>query len=140
MNEAMKLARIAFDEGEIPVGAVIVAENTIIARGYNQTEKLNDPTAHAEMIAITAAANYLGTKYLTDCSLYVTLEPCAMCAGALYWAQLKKLVYAAPDEKRGYLTFNPTLVHPKTVVLTGPMKEESEKLIRTFFIRLRNGG
>jgi tRNA(adenine34) deaminase len=140
MNEAMKLARIAFDEGEIPVGAIVVAENTIIARGYNQTEKLNDPTAHAEMIAITAASNYLGTKYLTDCSLYVTLEPCAMCAGALYWAQLKKLVYAAPDEKRGYRTYNPKLVHPKTVVLTGPFKEESEKLIRTFFIRLRNGG
>lgn len=139
MNEAMKLARMAYEEGEIPVGAIIVADSRIIARGYNQTEKLNDPTAHAEMLAVTSATNYLGTKYLTDCSLYVTLEPCAMCAGALYWAQLKRLVYAAPDEKRGYMKMNPGLVHPKTRVESGPMKEESEKLIRDFFIRMRKG-
>jgi tRNA(adenine34) deaminase len=139
MNEAIKEAKKAFEEGEIPVGAVMVAENRIIARGYNQTEKLNDPTAHAEMLAITAAANYLGTKYLNDCSLYVTLEPCAMCAGALYWAQLKRLVFAAPDEQRGFRKLNPALVHPKTVVDQGPLKEESEKLIRDFFRQLRKG-
>lgn len=137
MNEAMKLARAAYEEGEIPVGAVVVAAGRIIARGYNQTEKLNDPTAHAEMLAITAATNYLGTKYLSDCSLYVTLEPCAMCAGALYWAQLKQLVYAAPDEKRGYLHYHEGLIHPKTLVKKGPMKEESEQLLKSFFTRLR---
>lgn len=139
MNEAMKLARAAYEEGEIPVGAVVVAEGRIIARGYNQTERLNDPTAHAEMLAVTAATNYLGTKYLTGCSLYVTLEPCAMCAGALYWAQLSRLVYAAPDEKRGYQKYNAALIHPRTSVEHGIMREESEKLIKDFFRNLRKG-
>ncbi len=139
MNEAMKLAHIAYEEGEIPVGAVVVAEGKVIARGYNQTEKLNDPTAHAEMLAVTAATNNLGTKYLTECSLYVTLEPCAMCAGAMFWAQLKRLIYAAPDEKRGYRHYNESLVHPRTTVEQGPLRGESEQLIRDFFLRLRKG-
>lgn len=139
MNEALKLARMAYEEGEIPVGAVVVAGDRIIARGYNQTEKLNDPTAHAEMLAVTAATNYLGTKYLTECSLYVTLEPCAMCAGALYWAQLQRLVFAAPDEKRGYQHYNSGLIHPKTKVESGLLKDEAEDLIKSFFIKMRKG-
>ncbi len=138
MNEAMKLARRAEEEGEIPVGAVMVAGNRIIARAYNQTEKLNDPTAHAEMLAITSATHYLGTKYLTDCSLYVTLEPCGMCAGALYWAQLKKLVYAASDDKRGYISLNPGLIHPRTEVIRGPFEEESSQMVKQFFKKLRD--
>ena len=137
MREAMKLAHRAEEEGEIPVGAVIVAGDRIIARAWNQTEKLNDPTAHAEMLAITSATNHLGTKYLTECSLYVTLEPCGMCAGALYWAQLKKLVYAAPDEKRGYMSLNKGLIHPRTEVVQGPFTEESGEMVRQFFQKLR---
>lgn len=137
MREALKQAAIARDEGEIPVGAVVVADNRIIARAYNQTEKLNDPTAHAEMLALTAATNYLGTKYLSDCSLYVTLEPCGMCAGALYWGQLGKLIFAARDEKRGYTTINPRLIHPKTEVVQGPFEEEAGLLVTEFFKRLR---
>ncbi|MCA6079132.1 nucleoside deaminase [Fulvivirga sedimenti] len=138
MNEAMKLALQAEEEGEIPVGAVMVANGRIIARAYNQTEKLNDPTAHAEMLAITSATHYLGTKYLTDCSLYVTLEPCGMCAGALYWAQLKRLVYAASDEKRGYISLNPGLIHPRTEVVRGPYEQESSEMVKRFFKRLRD--
>ena len=137
MREAMKLAVQAEEEGEIPVGAVVVAGERIIARAYNQTEKLNDPTAHAEMLAITSATNYLGTKYLTECSLYVTLEPCGMCAGALYWAQLDKLVYAARDEKRGYLSLNKNLIHPRTTVIQGPFSEESSEMVKRFFRKLR---
>ncbi|MEJ2005373.1 MAG: nucleoside deaminase [Cyclobacteriaceae bacterium] len=137
MREAMKLARQAEEEGEIPVGAVMVAGNRIIARAYNQTEKLNDPTAHAEMLAITSATHHLVTKYLTECSLDVTLEPCGMCAGALYWAQLKKLIYAAPDEKRGYLSLNKKLIHPRTTVMQGPFMEESSEMVSQFFRRLR---
>lgn len=137
MREAFKLAIQAREEGEIPVGAVVVADNQIIAKGYNQTEKLNDPTAHAEMIAITAACNFLGTKYLTDCSLFVTLEPCGMCAGGLYWAQLKRLVYGAKDEQRGYAKINPRMIHPKTLVRQGVMAEESASLILDFFANIR---
>lgn len=137
MREALKQALLAKEEGEIPVGAVVVANNKIIARAYNQVEKLNDPTAHAEMLALTSAANYLGTKYLSDCSLYVTLEPCGMCAGALYWGQLGKLVYAAADEKRGYTILNPKLIHPRTTVVRGPFAEEAGALVIDFFKNLR---
>ncbi|ELR68146.1 tRNA-specific adenosine-34 deaminase [Fulvivirga imtechensis AK7] len=137
MREALKQALLAKEEGEIPVGAVVVANNRIIARAYNQVEKLNDPTAHAEMLALTAAANYLGTKYLSDCSLYVTLEPCGMCAGALYWGQLGKLVYAAADDKRGYTILNPKLIHPRTEVVRGPFAGEAGALVVDFFKNLR---
>ncbi|MBL6444874.1 nucleoside deaminase [Fulvivirga sp. 29W222] len=137
MKEALKQAMIAKEEGEIPVGAVVVADNRIIARAYNQTERLSDSTAHAEMLALTAAGNYLGTKYLSDCSLYVTLEPCGMCAGALYWAQLGKLIYAAADEKRGYTVINPAMIHPKTKVSRGPFAEEAALLVTDFFKGLR---
>lgn len=137
MREALRQAQYAFDEGEIPVGAVVVSNNKIIARAYNQTERLNDVTAHAEMLALTAAANYLGGKYLTDCTLYVTLEPCNMCAGALYWGQLKKLVFAAADDKRGYSRMTPGLLHPKTEVVRGVMQAESKTLVDAFFRKLR---
>ena len=137
MREALRQAQYAFDDGEIPVGAVVVSGNKIIARAYNQTERLNDVTAHAEMLALTAAANYLGGKYLTDCTLYVTLEPCNMCAGALYWGQLKKLVFGASDEKRGYSQMTPSLLHPKTEVLSGIMGAECKALVDDFFRQLR---
>lgn len=137
MQEAFKLAVQAKEEGEIPVGAVIVANNRIIAKGYNQTERLNDPTAHAEMIAITSACNFLGTKYLTDCSLYVTLEPCGMCAGGLYWSQLKRLVYGAADEQRGFTKINPRMIHPRTEIKTGILADQSAALILEFFEELR---
>ncbi len=138
MGEALKQANMAFDEGEIPVGAVVVANKVIIARAYNQTEKLNDPTAHAEMLALTAATNYLGTKYLNECSLYVTLEPCGMCAGAIYWAQLGKLIYSAADDKRGFTVINPTMIHPKTELKRGPLEQESSELMTRFFQKLRD--
>lgn len=138
MNEAYKQALMAYEEGEIPVGAVIVVNNQIIARAHNQTERLSDPTAHAEMLAITAASNHLGTKYLSDCSLYVTLEPCGMCAGALYWSQLKALVYSASDDKRGFTVLNKNLVHPKTEIRRGPMAHECSELVSSFFSRIRN--
>ena len=137
MNEALKLASIAYEEDEIPVGAVIVCKRRIIARGYNQIEKLNDSTAHAEMLALTGAFNNMGAKYLTECSLYVTLEPCAMCAGALYWSQIGRLVYGARDPKRGYTNFG-DILHPKTEVVPGVLPEESEKLLVSFFKKLRN--
>ncbi len=138
MNEAYKQALMARDEGEIPVGAVIVANRQIIARAHNLTERLNDPTAHAEMLAITAASHHFGTKYLNDCTLYVTLEPCGMCAGALYWAQLGKLVYAAADEKRGFTAINPGMIHPKTEIIRGTLQEESSALVSDFFRQLRD--
>lgn len=138
MRQAFQLAEKAFEEGEIPVGAVVVAENRIIAKAHNQTELLKDPTAHAEMLALTAATHYLGAKYLIDCTLYVTLEPCGMCAGALYWAQLKKLVFAASDEKRGFRKLNPAMVHPRTEIAVGPYSEESSALMTQFFKKLRN--
>ena len=137
MGEALKEARKAFDRGEIPVGAVMVAQNRIIARAHNQTEQLTDATAHAEMIAITAAANFIGSKYLNECTLYVTLEPCVMCAGALHWSQLNKLVFGADDVQRGYTLVRSPLLHPKTTVVKGIKGVESRQLIDAFFKKLR---
>jgi tRNA(adenine34) deaminase len=138
MNEALKQAKIAFEEGEIPVGAVIVSKNKIIGKAYNQTERLNDVTAHAEMLAITAAANTLGAKYLNDCRLYVTLEPCTMCAGALFWSQIGEVYFAASDPRRGFRQSNPNMLHPKTQVFTGILAAESEILVLEFFKKLRD--
>jgi tRNA(adenine34) deaminase len=137
MREALKQASYAAQEGEIPVGAVVVSRGRIIARAYNQTERLQDVTAHAEMLAITAAANYLGAKYLQDCTLYVTLEPCPMCAGALYWSQLSRLVWGAADEKRGFATLGTPMLHPKTDVKEGVLAAESKTLLNEFFLKLR---
>ncbi|GMQ25271.1 nucleoside deaminase [Algoriphagus sp. oki45] len=137
MNEALKQAKMAFEEGEIPVGAVVVSKNRIIGRGYNQTEKLQDVTAHAEMLAITSAANNLGSKYLPECRMYVTLEPCPMCAGALFWSQIGEVHYSASDPKRGFHQCNEHMLHPKTKIFTGLLKEESESLVLEFFRKLR---
>ncbi|MBC7389688.1 MAG: nucleoside deaminase [Opitutaceae bacterium] len=137
MAEALKEARKAFEEGEIPVGAVVVCENRIIGKGYNQTQKLHDVTAHAEMIAITAAANYLGAKYLNDCTMYVTLEPCIMCAGAIGWAQLGGLIIGSLDEKKGFLRVKEPVLHPKTEILTGILSIESKEMLLEFFQNLR---
>jgi tRNA(adenine34) deaminase len=137
MGEALKEAHKAFDIGEVPVGAVVVCKNKIIARAHNQTEKLTDATAHAEMLATTAAANYLGSKYLNECTLYVTLEPCVMCAGALLWVQLQKLVYGASDVQRGFTLVSSPLLHPKTEVVTGIKAVEAKELIDQFFRRIR---
>ncbi|HEU4789674.1 MAG TPA: nucleoside deaminase [Flavobacterium sp.] len=136
MKKALQEAEMAFDKGEIPVGAVIVVNNTVIARSHNLTELLNDVTAHAEMQAITAAANYLGGKYLKDCTLYVTLEPCQMCAGALYWSQITKIVYGASDDHRGFMKMG-TQLHPKTVVVSGVMANEASELMKRFFAERR---
>jgi tRNA(adenine34) deaminase len=132
MKRALQEAEMAFDRGEIPVGAVIVVNDTIIARTHNLTELLNDVTAHAEMQAITSAANALGGKYLKNCTLYVTLEPCQMCAGALYWSQITKIVFGASDAKRGYRALG-TQLHPKTAVVSGVLAGESRDLMRRFF-------
>lgn len=137
MREAMKEANKAFDIGEVPVGAVVVCQNKIIARAHNQTEKLTDATAHAEMLAITSAANYLGSKYLNECTLFVTLEPCVMCAGALHWVQLQKLVFGAEDVQRGYSLAKSPLLHPKTEVTKGIKATESKELLDKFFKRIR---
>lgn len=137
MKKALQEAEVAFDQGEIPVGAIIVVEDRIIARTHNLTELLNDVTAHAEMQAITSAANFLGGKYLTKCTLYVTLEPCQMCAGALYWSQISKIVYAASDEQRGFKTLG-TKLHPKTKVVSGILADEASALMKRFFIEKRN--
>lgn len=137
MREALKEARKALDISEVPVGAVVTCGNRIIARAHNQTEKLTDATAHAEMIAVTAAANYLGSKYLSECTLYVTLEPCVMCAGALHWVQLRKLVFGASDIQRGYTLLGKPILHPKTVVEKGVKADEAKLLIDTFFKGLR---
>ncbi|WP_461491278.1 nucleoside deaminase [Pontibacter sp. HJ8] len=137
MQEAYRQAQYAFAEGEIPIGAVIVSNNRIIAKAYNQTEKLQDVTAHAEMLALTAAAEYLGNKYLNDCTLYVTVEPCVMCAGASYWAQLKRVVFAAPEPKRGYRRLG-NLLHPKTEMVSGIMAQECAELMASFFASKRN--
>lgn len=137
MRQAYQEAQKAFELGEIPVGAVVVVNNQIIARTHNLTERLHDVTAHAEMQAITAAAEFLGAKYLTGCTLYVTLEPCVMCAGALYWSQLEKIVYAAPDEKRGAGRFQNQLYHPKTLLMKGPLEKECSQLMLDFFITKR---
>ena len=133
MKQALIEAQKAFDEGEVPIGAVVVCDNRIIARAHNLTETLTDVTAHAEMQAITAAANVLGGKYLVDCTLYVTVEPCPMCAGALAWAQISRIVYGASEEKRGYLKFAPLVLHPKTKVTRGVMEEEAGALMKSFF-------
>ncbi|MCX2681290.1 nucleoside deaminase [Galbibacter sp. EGI 63066] len=137
MKKALQEAETAYDNGEIPVGALVVIDNRIIARAHNLTETLNDVTAHAEMQAITAAANFLGGKYLSGCTLYVTLEPCQMCAGALYWSQVSKIVYAAADEQRGYKKMG-TQLHPKTEVVSGVMEKEASMLLKRFFIEKRN--
>lgn len=137
MKKALQEAEIAFEKGEIPVGAVIVVDNRIIARTHNLTELLTDVTAHAEMQAITAASNFLGGKYLIDCTLYVTLEPCQMCAGALYWSQISRVVYGATDTERGFMAVNARL-HPKTVIKSGVMAEEASTLLKRFFIEKRN--
>mgnify|MGYP002344291004 CR=1 FL=1 len=137
MEEALKEAKYAFDKGEVPIGAVVVCSNQIIARAHNLTETLNDPTAHAEMQAITAATSYLGGKYLNQCTLYVTLEPCCMCAGALFWSQLGGLVYGASDPKRGYYNLSEKLLHPKTKVITDVLSQKSEELINKFFKQKR---
>jgi tRNA(adenine34) deaminase len=137
MREALKEAQKAFEIGEVPVGAVMVCKNRVIARAHNQTEKLTDATAHAEMLAVTAAANHLGSKYLNECILYVTLEPCVMCAGALHWVQLQKLVYGASDIQRGYSLVSTPLLHPKTEVAKGVKGAEAKELIDAFFQKLR---
>lgn len=137
MKKALQEAEAAFEKGEIPVGAVIVVEDRIIARTHNLTELLNDVTAHAEMQAITSAANFLGGKYLNKCILYVTLEPCQMCAGALYWSQISKIVYGASDDQRGFRTLG-TKLHPKTEVISGVLAEEAADLLKRFFIEKRN--
>lgn len=137
MQKALEEARIAFEEGEIPVGAIIVCKDRIIAKAHNLTERLNDVTAHAEMQAITSAAEYLGGKYLKDCTLYVTLEPCAMCAGALAWSQITKIVYGASDEKRGYSKWDPNILHPRTEVVKGILEKECSDIVKDFFISKR---
>jgi len=138
MKQALSEAKLAFDKGEVPVGAIIVCEGRIIARAHNLTETLNDVTAHAEMQAITAAASVLGGKYLIDCTLYVTVEPCPMCAGALAWAQIDRIVYGADDEKRGYTKLTPEVLHPKTKVQAGVLSEEAVQLMKRFFKGLRD--
>jgi tRNA(adenine34) deaminase len=137
MKKALQEAQLAFDKGEVPIGAVIVMKNQIIARAHNLTETLNDVTAHAEMQAFTAAADFLGGKYLKECTLYVTLEPCQMCAGASYWTQIGKIVYGASEEKRGFRVLN-TKLHPKTQVISGILEEDCRKLLTRFFIEKRN--
>ncbi|WP_339711441.1 nucleoside deaminase [uncultured Kriegella sp.] len=137
MKKALQEAEIAYEKGEVPIGAVIVVQERIVARAHNLTEQLNDVTAHAEMQAITAAANFLGGKYLKDCTLYVTLEPCQMCGGALYWSQISKVVYAAKDAQRGYGVMG-TKLHPKTEVVGGILENEAADLLKRFFIQKRN--
>ena len=137
MKKALDQAHIAFEKGEVPVGAVVVVQGRVIARAHNLTEALNDVTAHAEMQAITAAANFLGGKYLTDCTLYVTLEPCQMCAGALYWSQIDRLVYGATDPDRGFTAMG-TSLHPKTKVSSGILDKEASQLLIQFFEKRRS--
>lgn len=135
MTQALKEARMAFEEGEVPVGAVVVINEKIIARGHNMVERLNDPTAHAEMIALTSAFNHLGSKYLADAALYITVEPCLMCAGAIYWSKLNKIVYGADDEKNGYKKTSGTNwpFHPKAELIRGVLKDECAQLMKDFF-------
>jgi tRNA(adenine34) deaminase len=137
MNKAIEEAQMALSKGEVPIGAVVVIDNQIIARGHNLTETLNDVTAHAEILAITAAENYLGGKFLDGCTMYVTLEPCQMCAGALYWSRISHLFYAAKDLKRGFTTIGGKL-HPKTKVSSGVLENESKNMLEKFFIARRN--
>ena len=137
MKRALQEAEAAFEKGEVPIGAVIVVDQRIIARGHNLTERLTDVTAHAEMQVITAASNFLGGKYLRNCTLYVTLEPCQMCAGALYWSQISKIVFAAKDPKRGFRALG-TKLHPKTEVVEGILDHEASVLLKRFFLQRRN--
>ncbi len=137
MRQALMEAEYASEKNEMPVGAVVVADSTIIARAHNQTELLNDATAHAEMLALTSAAGFFGSKYLDNCTLYVTLEPCVMCIGATYWSQLAKIVFGARDHKRGFMSIENNLNHPKTEIVGGVMALESEKLLKEFFIKIR---
>lgn len=137
MKKALQQAQDAFDADEVPVGAIIVCNGQVIATGHNQTERLTDVTAHAEMIALTAAQEYLGAKFLEECEMYVTLEPCPMCAGAIAWARIGKLHIAAQDKKRGYSNYSPNLLHPKTEVHFGEMAEEGAALMRSFFEKKR---
>ena len=138
MNMAYKEAQKAFDEKEVPVGAVVIAKNQVIAKAYNQTEKLNDSTAHAEILAITSAMSFLGNKYLKECTLYVTLEPCVMCAGALKWSQLGKVIFAAEDHKHGFMRYGKELLHPKTKLEYGIMETECSGILKEFFEMRRN--
>jgi tRNA(adenine34) deaminase len=138
MKQALAEARRAYELGEVPVGAVVVSDQHIIARGHNTTEQLRDVTAHAEMVALTAASNYLDAKYLTDCTLFVTLEPCVMCAGALAWSQIGRVVFGAGDDKRGFLRFGKEILHPKTTLEYGILEEECQELLTSFFKARRN--
>ena len=140
MREALREADRAWDEDEIPVGAVVVCNGRVIGKGHNLTEKLHDVTAHAEMQAITAAAEYLGGKYLDNCTLYVTVEPCVMCAGAIAWSQMGRLVYGTSDDKRGYMRYAPEALHPKTQVVKGVLADEAAERMKMFFKRRRKGG
>jgi len=133
MKQALLLAQQAFDQGEVPIGAVVVSNHQIIGKGYNQVENLQDPTAHAEILAITAAADYLGTKYLTECTLFVTIEPCVMCAGAIKWAQFKRIVFGAPEPKSGFSRLSPPILHKKTQITRGILQEECANLMKIFF-------
>lgn len=137
MREAIRQAQIAFEEDEVPIGAVVVSGKRIIGRGYNQVERLQDATAHAEMLALTAASQYLGNKYLEDCTLYVTIEPCAMCAGALRWVQVKRIVFGAPEPKFGFSRFSEELIHPKTEITGGLLEDECRELMQNFFRQKR---
>jgi len=137
MSKALEQAQMAEEAGEVPVGAIVVCNKQIIAKSYNQTEMLNDVTAHAEMLAITSAANYLGSKYLVNCELFVTLEPCPMCAGAIYWAQLDRLVYGAADDKRGFMNYGKEMLHPKTSIAYGLKHQACAHIIKDFFQKKR---
>jgi len=137
MAKALQEAEAAFEEGEVPIGAIVVVQRRIIGRGYNQTERLNDATAHAEMLAITAASDFLGNKYLTDCDVFVTIEPCAMCAGALRWVQAGRVIFGAPEPKFGYSRFSEDLLHPKTQVVRGILADECRDLMQRFFQQRR---
>jgi len=137
MKKAIDQAEFAIETGEVPVGAIIVCNNQIVAKAYNQTEMLNDVTAHAEMIAITAAANYLGSKYLHNCQLYVTVEPCPMCAGALRWSQISRIVYGAADDKNGFMNYGKEMLHPKTKTAFGLLHAECATLMKNFFAQKR---
>ena len=138
MKQALMQARIAFEKDEVPIGAIIIYKDQIIAKAHNLSETLNDATAHAEMQAITAASNMLGGKYLKECTLYVTVEPCVMCAGATYWSQIGKIIYGTYDDKRGYSNFHKNIIHPQTTVIGGVLKQECSELIRDFFYKIRH--
>lgn len=137
MKKALDEANVAFENGEVPVGAVIVCQNTIIAKAHNQVERLKDITAHAEILAITAASNYLGSKFLDECTMYVSLEPCIMCAGAIKWSRIGKLVYGAPDDKAGFMKYGKELLHPSTKLEYGVMNEECSQILKSFFKAIR---